>query len=95
VVLWLAVDPKGKLAGVKARPYLDAFVRLFTSDSEPIVLWIPQVLERAVADTGSAPHLESQLLDKYQFKAVYVPTLSPPIVSLTVVAAEEQNPSRE
>jgi len=95
VVLWLPIDAKGKLAGAKARPYLDAFGRLFTSDSESIVLWIQQVLERAVADTGSAPHLESQLLDKPQFKAMYVPTLSPPMVSLTLVAAEEQNPSRE
>ena len=95
VVLWLPVDAKGKPAGAKARLYLDAFVRLFTSDSESIVLWIRQVLERAVADTGSAPHLESQLLDKHQFKAMYVPTLSPPMVSLTVVAVEEQNPDRE
>ncbi|HEV8717630.1 MAG TPA: hypothetical protein VGX03_33005 [Candidatus Binatia bacterium] len=95
VVLWLPVDATGKLAGAKARPYLAAFVRLFTPKSEAIMLWIPQVLERAVVDSGSGPHLESQLLDRHQFKAMYVPTLSPPMLSLTVVAAEEQTPGPE
>ena len=95
VVLWLPVDATGKLAGTKARPYLDTFVRLFTPESEAIMLWIPQVLERATADSGGGPHLESQLLDKHQFKATYVPTLSPPMLSLTVVVAEDQPPSRD
>jgi len=89
VVLWLPVDAQGKLAGAKARPYLSAFVELFTSESEHMVLWVGQVLERAVADTGSATHLESQLLATHQFKATYLRTLSPALLSLTVVAAEE------
>ena len=95
VVLWLPVDATGKLAGTKARSYLDAFVRLFVPENEAIMQWIPQVLERAVADSGSGPHLESQLLGKHQFKAMYVPTLSPPMLSLTVVTAEDQPPSRD
>src|SRR5262245_8925846 len=40
VVLWLPVDATGKLAGTKARPYLAAFVELFTPKSEAIMLWI-------------------------------------------------------
>ena len=91
VVLWLPVDASGKLAGAKARPYLAAFVQLFIPKGDAIMLWIPQVLERAVADSGGGPHLESQLLDKHQFKAMYVPTLSPPMLSLTVVAVEGQD----
>ena len=91
VVLWLPVDASGNLAGAKARSYLAAFVQLFIPKGEAILLWIPQVLERAVADRGGGPHLESQLLDKHQFKAIYVPTLSPPMLSLTVVAAGEHN----
>lgn len=89
VVLWLPVDAHGKLAGAKARPYLSAFIELFTSESERMVPWVDQVLERAVADTGSTPHLESQLLATHQFKATYLRTLSPAMLSLTVVAAEE------
>ena len=89
VVLWLPVDAQGKLAGSKARPYLNAFVELFTRDSEPVVRWVEQVLERAVADPGSVPHLESQLFAAYQFKATYLRTLSPAMCSLTVIAAEE------
>jgi len=92
VVLWLPVDAAGKLAGAKARPYLDAFVRLFVPESEAIMRWIPEVLERGVADSRGSAHLESQLLDKYQFKAMYMPTLSPPMLSLTVVATDEQGP---
>jgi hypothetical protein len=65
-------------------------VQLFIPESESILLWIPQVLERARGDSGNGPHLESHLLDKHQFKAMYVPTLSPSMFSLTVVAAEEQ-----
>jgi hypothetical protein len=89
VVLWLPVDAKGKLAGAQAQPYLDAFVQLFTSENESVVLWVDQVLARAIADGGSAPHLESQLLAEHQFKATYMPTLSPPMLSLTVVAATQ------
>jgi hypothetical protein len=95
VVLWLPVDATGKLAGAKARPYLEAFVRLFLPEGAAIMRWVPEVLERAVADSRGSPHLESQLLDKYQFKALYAPTLSPPMLSLTVVTAEDQGPSHE
>ncbi|MBI3800268.1 MAG: hypothetical protein HY268_25245 [Deltaproteobacteria bacterium] len=95
VVLWLPVGATGKLAGAKAQSYLDAFVRLFAPESEVVLRWIPQVLERAVADSGGGPHLESQLLDKHQFKTMYVPTLSPPMLSLTVVTAVGQAPSLE
>lgn len=90
VVLWLPVDAKGKLAGTAARSYLDAFVRFFLSDSEEITRWVEQVLERAVTDAGNTPYLESHLLAQHQFKAMYVSTLSPPMLSLTVVAAEER-----
>ncbi len=89
VVLWLPVDAQGKLAGAKARPYLNAFVELFTRDSEPVLHWVEAVLERAVADPGSTPHLESQLFAAHQFKATYMRTLSPAMVSLTVISAEE------
>ena len=89
IVLWLPVDKEGKLVGAKARTYVETVVTNFVSESEPIVLWIGQVLQRAVAEPRSAPYLESQLSDKYQFKATYVPTLSPPMMSLTVTATEE------
>jgi hypothetical protein len=89
IVLWLPVDTKGKLAGPKAKLYLGAFVGLFTSDSEPVILWIEQVLQRAIEDGGSAPQVDSLLLDQHQFKTSYLPTLSPPMLSLTVTAGGE------
>ena len=87
VVLWLPTDGKGKFASVKTRLYLDAFAQLFTDDSAPLVRWVEQVLERAVTEGGDTPSLESQLLDERQFKAMYTPTLSPPMLSLTVEAS--------
>jgi len=90
VILWLPVDQQGRLSGAKAQSYLDALVRNFTAESEQVVLWIDQVLRRAVAETRGGPHLESQLFGRYQFKATYAPSLSPPMISLTVTAAEEQ-----
>lgn len=90
VVLWLPVDAQGKLAGTKARPCLTAFIELFTRESEPIIRWVDQVLERAVIDTTNPTHLEAQLIATHQIKAMYTRTLSPPMLSLTVVAAEKR-----
>jgi len=84
VVLWLPVAATGKFASTKSRPYLVAFVEVFTRESDPVVLWIEQVLERALAEKGNTPHLESQLFDERQLKVTYVPTLSPPMLSMTV-----------
>ena len=83
VVLWIPTD-KGKFASVKSREYLEALVRLLSNESEPVLRWTEQVLERAAVAESSTPYLESQLLDKRQFKATYLPTLSPPMLSLTV-----------
>ena len=83
VVLWVPTD-KGKFASAKSREYLEALVRLLSNESESILRWTEQVLERAAAEEGSTPYLESQLLDKRQFKATYLPTLSPPMLSLIV-----------
>jgi hypothetical protein len=90
-VLWLPVDAQGHLGGNKARSYLEAFVGACTADSQAVVSWVTQVLERAVVAPGNAPHLESRLLAKHQLKATYVPTLSPPMLSLTVIAVGEEN----
>lgn len=83
VVLWVPIA-KGKFASARSREYLEALVRLFTNDSGPILHWTEQVLEHAVAEGTSTPHLESQFLGERQFKATYLPTLSPPMLSLTI-----------
>ena len=90
VVLWLPVDPKGNLVGAKATAYLKAVVANIVGESEQIVLWVDQVLRRAVAEARSAPYLESkQLAGTYQVKATYLPTLVPPMLSLTMTATQE------
>jgi hypothetical protein len=89
VVLWVAVDEQGKLVGADAQPYLNALAKLFTADSEPILLWVNQVLSRAIAESTDAPHLEASLFAGHQFKATYMPTLSPPMLSLAVTIANE------
>jgi hypothetical protein len=89
VLLWLPVDDKGNLVGAKATAYLKAVVAHFVSESEQIVLWVDQMLRRAVAEARSAPYLESQLADTYQVKAAYLPTLVPPMLSLTFTATQE------
>lgn len=89
VVLWLPVDAHGQLRGGEARRYLAAFIQLFSPDSEAVVLWLEQVLSRAVAETKKTPHLEALLSSGHQFKAMYLPTLVPAMVSLTVTAASE------
>lgn len=91
VVLWFPIH-SGKFAHEKSREYLDAFVKLLTTDSAPILRWTEQVLERAVAENGSTPYLESQLLEERQFKVMYTPTLSPPMLSLTVTGGEQGIP---
>lgn len=90
VILWLPVDKEGKLAGPQARVYLKSFTETFLSDSEPVSLWIDEVLKRAVADSASGPYLEAQLFDKYQLKATYMPTLNPPMVSLAIAASSDE-----
>jgi hypothetical protein len=89
VVLWLPVDPAGNLVGAKAHAYVETVVANFVSESEHFVLWVDQVLKRAAGEAKHAPYVESQLADKYQVKATYLPALSPPMVSLTVTATEE------
>jgi hypothetical protein len=89
VVLWLPVDTQGKLIGPNARLYLNTFIRLFTPDSESVVLWVDQVLGRALAESKGAPHLEALLSTGHQFKATYMPTLSPAMLSLSVAVANE------
>jgi hypothetical protein len=90
VILWLPVDPKGNLVGTKARVYLEAVVANFVSEREQIVLWVDQMLRRAVAEARNAQYLESQLAEKYQFKATYMPTLNPPMVSLAITASNDE-----
>jgi hypothetical protein len=92
IALWLPVDSKGKLASVRSRQYLEAFIGLFTDDASPIVRWTDQVLERARAEGGSAPYLESQLVEDRQLKVMYSPSLTPPMLSLTVNASEQGPP---
>ena len=90
VILWLPVDKAGHFAGPQARVYLKSFTETFISDSEPVSLWIDEVLKRAVADSASGLHLESQLFDKYQLKATYIPTLNPPMMSLAITASSDE-----
>jgi len=67
-------------------------IQLLTNDSAPILRWTEQVLERAVAEKGSTPYLESQFLQERQFKVTYTPTLSPPMLSLTVTGGGQGDP---
>lgn len=89
VVLWLPIGAQGKLAGPQAQAYLSALVRLFLTDSAETLRWVEQVLQRAITDPGKDSYVESRLSEKHQFKVMYVPTLVPPMFSLTVTAAEE------
>lgn len=89
VVLWLPVDNKGNLVGTKAAAYLRAVVATLMSETEHLVLWVDQMLRRAVAEARSAPYLESQLAGTYQVKAAYLPSLVPPMLSLTLTATQE------
>ena len=89
VVLWLPIAAQGKFANAKSQAYLDAFAHLFLAESEEALRWVEHVLKRAVAEAGRDPYIESHLYNKHQFKAMYVPTLSPPMLSLTVTAAED------
>jgi hypothetical protein len=89
VVLWLPINAQGKLVGPQAQAYLSAFVRLFLTESAETLRWVEQVLQRAITDSGKDSYVESRLSEKHQFKVMYVPTLSPPMFSLTVTAAEE------
>ena len=90
VVLWLPIDQQKKRIDSGSRGYLDALVRTFISENEPVVLWLEQVLQRALSESGGTSHLESQLFDTYQLKAMYVPSMSPPMVSLTVTMSDDQ-----
>jgi hypothetical protein len=87
IILWLPVGANGRLAGANARQYLDVFFQLLTDDKDPLVHWVEQVLERGVATKDGTPYLESRLIDERQLKAMYTPTLSPPMLSLTVEAS--------
>jgi len=91
VVLWFPIE-KSAFAHKRSREYLNAFIQLLSNESGPIVRWTEQVLERAVAEKGSTPYLESQLLDERQFKVTYTPTLVPPMLSLTVTRGGQGAP---
>lgn len=91
VVLWFPIE-KDKFAHEKSRQYLTAFIQLLTNDSQSIMRWTEQVLERAVVESDGAPYLESQLLEERQFKVTYTPTLSPPMLSLTVTGGGQRAP---
>jgi len=91
VVLWLPIE-KGKLAHESSREYLKAFIKLLTTDSDLILRWTEQVLERAVAENGATPYLESLLLDERQFKVTYTPTLVPPMLSLSIIRGGQGSP---
>ena len=82
VVLWMPVDQQKKRIEPGSRGYLDALVRMFLSENEPVALWLDQVLQRALSEGAGNSHLESQLFDTYQLKAMYVPSMSPPMLSL-------------
>jgi hypothetical protein len=90
VVLWLPIDRQNKRIGLESRGFLNALVRTFISDSEPVTLWLEQVLQRALTESESGPHLESQLFDTYQLKANYVPSMTPPMLSLTLMKSVEE-----
>lgn len=90
VVLWLPLAAHGGLPAGEGRRYVEAVLRLFTPDSEAVVLWLEQVLSRAVAEATGTPHLAALLSSGYQFKAMYLPTSTPAMVSLTVTAAGEE-----
>src|SRR5262249_53895954 len=90
VVLWMPVDQAKKRIELGSRGHLDALVRKVISDSEAVALWVDQVLQRALAESPGSSHLESQLFDTYQLKAMYVPSMSPPMLSFTVTASEDQ-----
>lgn len=90
VVVWLPLAAHGRLPAGQARRYVEAVLRLFTSDSEAVVVWLEQVLSRAVTEAAGAPSLQALLFSRYQFKAMYLPTSTPPLVSLTVTAVGEE-----
>lgn len=89
VVLWMPIDQQKKRIELGSRGYLDVLMRKMISDSEPVALWLDQVLQRALSESPGSSHLESQLFDTYQLKAMYVPSLSPPMLSLTVTILEK------
>ena len=89
IVLWMPVDTQQKRIALASRPYLEALVKNFLPDPTAVSLWLEQVLQRALEDDASSSHLESQLLDTYQFKASYVPALSPPMLSVTITKSDE------
>lgn len=88
-VLWLPVDRQNKRLGLESREFLKAFVQTFISDYEPVALWLEHVLQRALTESESNPYLESQLFDAYQLKAHYVPSMTPPMLSLTLTKSAE------
>jgi hypothetical protein len=90
VVLWMPIDQQKKRFDPGSRAYLDALVRTFISESESVAVWLDQVLHRALTESESGPHLESQLFDAYQLKATYVPSMNPPMLSLTVATGDAQ-----
>jgi hypothetical protein len=90
VVLWVPVDQQKRSFDPGSREYLDAFVRTFVSESESVAVWLDQVLHRALTESEGGSHLESQLFDAYQFKATYVPSMTPPMLSLTLTKSTQE-----
>jgi hypothetical protein len=90
VVLWMVVDQQKKRLDSGSRGYLDAFMHTFLSENEPVAVWLDQVLQRALTESENDSHLESQLFDTYQLKATYVPSMTPPMLSLTLMKSPEE-----
>ncbi len=91
IVFWTPVDAQGHLVGVKGKLYLDVFLRLLTDDPASVSRWIEQSVERAAAEQSGKPSLDSRLVEDFQLKVSYVPSLSPPMLSVTVEAAQERS----
>ena len=90
VVLWLPVDQQNKRYAPGSRAYLEALVRTFISESEPVAVWLDRALHRALTEGEGGSHLESQLFDTYQLKATYVPSMTPPMMSLTLMKSTQE-----
>ncbi|MBI3246774.1 MAG: hypothetical protein HYZ50_09725 [Deltaproteobacteria bacterium] len=91
IVFWTPVDAQGRLVGVKGKLYLDVFLRLFTDEPVSVSRWVEQSVERAAAEQSGKPSLDSRLVEDFQLKVSYIPSLSPPMFSVTVEAAQERS----
>ncbi|MGE0823196.1 MAG: hypothetical protein AB7G75_24910 [Candidatus Binatia bacterium] len=87
VVVWAPIDQQRKTVAAEARGYLETLTGMFLADREKVLLWVDQVINRAIEERAEQSHLESQLFDGYQMKVMYATSLSRPMVSLTISAS--------